>query len=134
MTAKPKQETAFEAYKDVMPNEPAPTDWDFETVADESPTTVIFDKVGDVFLGLYKGTEHIVTGKIDEQTGKPEEFDRFVFRGRNGELYAINQSYKLDATFEDIKPETWVRITYVKDIPTNRKLNPLKDFKVDVRK
>jgi len=134
MTAKPKQETAFEAYKDVMPNEPAPADWDFETVADESPTTVIFDTIGDVFLGLYKGTEHIVTGKIDAETGKPEEFDRFVFKGRNGELYSINQSYKLDATFEDIKPETWVRITYVKDIPTARKLSPLKDFKVDVRK
>jgi len=108
--------------------------WEWKTVADESPTTVIFDTIGEAFVGQYKGSEHIVTGKIDEKTGKPEEFDRFLFRARDSQPYAINKSYKLDAAMEDVEIDAWVRITYVKDIPTNRNLNPLKDFKVDVRK
>lgn len=108
----------------------APDEWEFETVVEESPTMVVFDTIGDVFIGQYVGTEH-----IDPNNGKDEPFDRYNFRGRDGELYAVNKSYKLAQAMEDkdIQPETWVRITYIKDIPTDRKLNPMKDFRIDVR-
>lgn len=107
----------------------APDDWEFETLVEESPTMVIFDTIGDVFIGQYIGIEH-----IDPANGKDEPFDRFTFRGRDGELYAVNQSYKLQTALEDVDKGTWIRITYTKDIPTSRNLQPMKDFRIDVRK
>lgn len=107
----------------------APSDWEFETVTEESPTLVEFDTIGDIFIGQYVGVEH-----IDPKNEKDEPFDRFNFRGRDGDLYALNQSYKLEMAMEKIEPGQWVRVTYIKDIPTGRKLNPMKDFRVDVKK
>lgn len=106
-----------------------PSDWEFETIAEESATVIIFDTVGDQFVGQYKGIEH-----IDPEKEDVEAFDRFLFTGRDGVIYAVPQSYKLDKAMEIVKPDQWVRITYVKDIPTGRKLNPMKDFVVEVRK
>lgn len=110
----------------------SPEDWEWETVADESPILVIFDTVGDVFIGQFKGEEHIEQA-IDEK-GEDQSFDRYVFRGQDGNPYAINKSYKLAQGMEKVEFDDWCRITYIKDIPTNRKLNPLKDFRVDVRR
>jgi len=110
-----------------------PDDWEFETIAEASATVVIFDTIGDQFVGQYQGTEHIDPGTTDED-GRSTAFDRFVFKGRDGELYAIPQSYKLNSAMEDVEEDKWVRITYVKDIPTGRKLNPMKDFKVEVKR
>lgn len=110
----------------------APDDWEFETVAEESPTVVIFDNIGDAFIGQYTGIEHI-DQPVDDQ-GNDQSFDRLRFVGRDGNPYAINTSFKLKEAFEDVDEGMWVRITYVKDIPTGRKLNPMKDFKVEVRR
>lgn len=107
----------------------APDEWEFETLVEESPTMVIFDTVGDVFVGQYVGIEH-----IDPDNGKDEPFDRFNFRARDGELYALNSSYQLVDALKKVDPGTWVRVTYIKDIPTKRGLNPMKDFRIDVRK
>ena len=124
MTTKAKQEApADEPIRDVS----APEGLQWETIAEESATTVIFDKVGDEFVGRYVGVEHIVPEK-------DEPFDRFTFRAKDGQLYAINQSYKLAEALTEVKPDTWVRIKYVKDIPTKRALNPMKDFVIDVAK
>ena len=109
-----------------------PEGWEWETVVDESPTLVIFDTVGDVFIGQYKGEEHI-DQPVNEK-GEDQSFDRYIFRGTDGQPYAINKSYKLAEAMSKVDTEDWCRITYVKDIPTNRKLNPLKDFRVDVRR
>ena len=49
-------------------------------------------------------------------------------------LYAVNKSYKLEQAMEYVKPDDWVRITYIKDVDTGRGLNPMKDYRVDVRK
>jgi hypothetical protein len=106
-----------------------PGDWEFETVAEESATVIIFDTVGDQFVGQYQGIEHIDPGTEDQ-----EAFDRFLFRGRDGKMYAVPQSFKLRNAMEDIDQNKWVRITYVKDIPTGRKLQPMKDFVVEVKK
>lgn len=110
-----------------------PDDWEFETIAEESATVIIFDTVGDQFVGQYKGVEHIDPGTVDND-GKSTAFDRFLFTGRDGNPYAIPQSYKLNGAMEDVDEDQWVRITYVKDIPTGRNLNPMKDFKVEVKK
>jgi hypothetical protein len=109
-----------------------PADWEFETVVEESPTTIVFDTIGDVFVGQYIGTEHIDL-PLDKD-GKDQSFDRYTFRGRDGELYALNQSYKIEMGMDKAAPGQWVRITYVKDIPTSRGLQPMKDFRIEVRK
>jgi len=105
-----------------------PEDWEFETIVDESATVIIFDEIGDVFVGMYDRTERIDPG------GEQDPFERFLFTGRDRKPYAIPQSYKLNAAMEDVEPGTWVRITYVKDIPTGRNLNPMKDFRVEVKR
>lgn len=106
----------------------SPEGWEWTTVAEESPTRIIFDTIGDQFIGQYIGIEH-----IEPDNGKDEPFDLYLFRGRDGELYAINKSYKLAQAMEKVSEGDWVRITYIKDIDTGRNLNPLKDFRVDVR-
>lgn len=98
----------------------------WETVIEESPTVVVFDTIGDQWVGQYLGEQHIVPENGDEP------FDRFLFRGQDGDLYAVNKSYKLN--FENIPVNSWCRLTYMKNIPTGRKLNPMKDIKVEVRR
>jgi len=110
-----------------------PDDWEFETIAEESATGIVFDTIGDQFVGQYKGVEHIDPGTVDGD-GKSKAFSRFLFMGRDGKPYAVPQSFKLNAAMEDVEDDQWVRITYVKDIPTGRDLNPMKDFRVEVRK
>lgn len=110
----------------------APDEWEWETVAEESATTVIFDTIGDVFVGRFTGEEHI--DQPANEKGEDQSFDRFLFVGRDGKRYAINKSYKLNEAMDKVMEGDWCRITYIKDIPTNRKLNPLKDFRVDVRR
>jgi hypothetical protein len=97
----------------------------WETIREESPTMVIFDTVGESFTGDYLGHE-VIHNPLDD-----EDMSRHRFRGLDGELYALWESYAL----QDLKPEhvgDRVRITYVKDIPS-KKGNPVKDLKVQRR-
>lgn len=114
----------------------APDDWEFETVAEESATTVILEDEGDQFIGQYVGQDKIEFEAIDQETKevKTETFERFVFRARDNRLYAMNKSYKLDEAMSKVQPEQWVRITLVKNIETKRGLNPMKDFRVEVKR
>lgn len=102
--------------------------WDWETVVDSSPTVVLFEEIGEEFVGQFVGDEHITPDNGGE------EFERFVFIGLDGERYAINKSYKLEEGMKKVSEGQWCRITYTKEIPTGRKQNPMKDFRVDVRK
>jgi hypothetical protein len=133
MPAKAKQETVSnEPIRDVSADE----SWEFETVVEESPTVIIFDKIGDQFVGQYRGRETVSFETLDAETKqmKTETFDRFTFRARDKQLYAINSSFQLEQGMEKVMEGDWARITYTKDIPTKRGLNPLKDFRIEVRK
>jgi hypothetical protein len=106
----------------------APDEWEFETVAEESAIRVIMEDPGDVFIGQYVGTEH-----VEPDNGKDDPFDLFTFRGRDGRLYSMNQSYKLTKAMDKVSPDQWVRITLVKEIPSS-KGNPVKDYRVEVKR
>ena len=110
----------------------SPAGWEWETVVEGSATTVIFENIGDSFVGQYIGDEHIE--REPSANGEDQSFDRFLYRGRDGERYAINKSYALSEGMTKVQPNQWCKITYIKDIPTARKLNDMKDFKIDVRK
>lgn len=104
-----------------------PQDDGWEVISEESPNVVIFDAVGDTWKGTYL-RPHV----IEPEDG--ESFTRYTFRGEDGELYDINAGYDLKESLEDIAPGTFVRITYVKDVPTKRKQNPMKSYRVEVKK
>lgn len=107
-----------------------PDGWEFETVAEESAITVIMEHEGDRFIGQFIGEEHIAP----EENGKQfDAFDRYTFRGQDGRVYAMNQSYKLKQAFESVAEGDWVRITLVKFIPSS-KGNDIKDYRVEVRR
>lgn len=103
----------------------------WETVHEESALRVLFDTIGDQFVGIYIGVDDITP-----DDGEP--FSLFLFRGIEGEttgkVCGINQSYTLKQAMEKVNAGDITRLTYVKDIPTRRGLNPLKDFKVDVKR
>jgi len=132
--AKPKTQTVInpeELNGEVSPDidliSSAPDDWEFETIIEESPTHVVFDSVGDVFIGQFVDRVTIVP----ETAGK-DPFDLFRFRGRDGELYAVNPSGKLDKGMEAVKAGEWVRLTLIRFIPST-KGNDFKDFRVEVK-
>lgn len=105
----------------------APEGVEFETVVDESPSKVIFETIGDVFVGQYEGMQHIAPDNGEDP------FDLLTFRGRDGNLYGVNNSYKMSQATNLMPLGAWVRLTYTKDIDT-RKGNPMKDIKVEVSK
>lgn len=108
----------------------APDDWEFETVH-ETATRVLFDTVGDVFIGQYEGIEHIEPDA--DADNKFDPFDLINFRGRDGKLYAVNTSHNLTKAMEKVEKGQWVRITFTSETPS-KKGNALKNFTVDVRK
>jgi len=110
----------------------APEDWEWETIAEQSATRVLFDTIGDTFIGQYEGMDHIE--QEPDANGQDQSFDLYVFRGRDGNRYSVNTSYRLNEAMAKVSPSDWVRIVYVADIPTSRKLQPMKDFRVDVRR
>lgn len=105
-------------------------DTGWTTVTEESATRIIFDKVGDEFIGAYLGHD-LVQG----------EYDYVLFRGTDGNLYSMSCGYKLqdafgsavDETAGKIAEGTTVRLTYVKDVPMGTGRNPMKDIKVDAK-
>jgi hypothetical protein len=101
--------------------------WEWNTVADVEPTRVLFDTFGDQFVGQFMG---LVTIAPDDGS---EPFELYTFTATDGELYAINSSWKMNKGMKDVTPGEWCRITYVKDIPSS-KGNPVKDLRIDVRR
>lgn len=100
----------------------------WETVREESPTVIIFDTPGDRFTGVYQGKETI----HNPQDG--EDFDRHRFTGLDSKPYAINDSWTLQDGLKDVAVGSLVRLTYTKNVETGRKLNPMKDVKVEVKR
>jgi hypothetical protein len=94
--------------------------WDQAT--EESPDRIIFDTVGDTFVGTYEGRTTISNPKGDD-------FDQLLFRGLDHHLYAISPSYKLNIAFQEIKIGTMSKMVYLKDIDVGQ-ASPMKDIQV----
>lgn len=109
----------------------SPEGWEWETIAEGAPTGVIFEKIGESFVGQYVGSQHV--DREPASDGSDQSFDLFIFRGRDGERYSLNKSYSLVQAMEGVRLESWLRITYVKDVKVTNWPTPMKDFKVDVR-
>lgn len=109
---------------------------EWTTIQEESPSVLVFDAIGDQFIGRYIGPEE-VTPEGDDP------FTRYTFRAEgnpeatgllDGTLVAINSSWRMESAMSKAQAGELCRITYIKDIPTKRGLNPMKDFRVDVKR
>lgn len=109
-----------------------PEDWEWETVAEGAPIGVIFEHIGDVFVGQYAGDHHVE--REPSADGKDQSFDLFIFKGRDGERYSLNKSYALNEAMGKVQPGDWCRIEYVKDVKVANWPTPMKDFKVAIRR
>lgn len=111
-----------------------PNDWEFETVRDESPTGVVFEKPGEQFVGQFMRKAHIE--REIGANGEDKSFDIFVFTGRDSKPYALPSSFALDEAYENgvFEEGKWYQITYVKDIDRGAGKNAMKDLRIAVRK
>lgn len=108
----------------------------WETIIEESPATVILDEVGDIFIGKFVGVDHV---EPEDQPYPADHkdyvaFDQYLFRDREGKLMAIPDSFKLrQGMLGKTEPGVLCRIELFQLIESG-KGNPMKDFKVQVRK
>lgn len=109
----------------------SPENWEWDVVQETPAIKVVFDTIGDVFIGELIGMEHIDNEPAAD--GSDRSFDQWLFL-LEGERYAIADSYSLGEALRKIDPGKWCRIEYVRDVPTARKLNDMKAFRVSVRK
>lgn len=107
----------------------APDEWEFETVTDETPTRIQFTTFGESVILQY--VEQIHVEQPLDREGKDQSFDLLIWKGRDGKPYSLNISYKLKQAMETVKPGDWCRLTYIKDVPTARNMNPMQDIKVE---
>lgn len=109
---------------------PAEVQW--ETAVPETGDQIVFDTIGDVFIGLYLGSRVV---PVTEKDGRETSFKVLLFTGIDGKPYQINSGWKLDSAFESaaVPERSIVRITYVKDVDTGRN-DPMKDYRVEVAK
>lgn len=110
----------------------APDDWEWETVQDETPIGVVFEEIGDTFIGQYTGIRHV--DREPSADGKDQSFDLFVFRGRDGKPYSLNNSFILAQAMGNVEVGNWCRIKYVKNVEVANWSSPMKDFTIDIRK
>lgn len=121
------------AKADVAPNpDPFEDEEGWETTS-ESATNVNFDKDGDQFTGTYQG-------ESDEFQGSDGPFRNYLFRSVgttdivDGELCSVSQSYTVRQGMASAKVGDLVRLTRVREVPTRRGQNPMKDIKVQIKR
>lgn len=107
----------------------SPEEWD--TIERGAPIQVVFDTIGDEFVGMYLGNQEITIP--DPKPGENESFRQDQFEGKDGELYAINPGYQLKQVLDRVPINAWVRITYKRDVDTGQPA-PMRSFQVDVRR
>lgn len=99
-------------------------DGGWTVVSDESPIKVVFDEIGDVFIGTFEGSQEL-------KSKDDQPFTMWLFR-HEGDLYGIQDSHKLRIGLSQVEKGREVRIEYVKDVEVGRP-QPMKDFRISVR-
>lgn len=95
-------------------------------VHEEAADQLVFDTIGDEYIGMYTGSEEIAP---DEDS--PEDtFTQLRFRDDDG-AKVVNAGFELKKAFSKIEPHTRVRITLVKFVDVGQP-SPMKSYRVDV--
>jgi hypothetical protein len=99
------------------------------TVHEEAGDQIIFDTIGDQFVGTYFGSE-VVDAPTKENPDNT--FVQLKFKNDAG-VFVTNAGYELEKAFGKIEPGSLVRITLIKFLNVNQ-ASPMKSFRVDVAK
>jgi hypothetical protein len=103
---------------------------DWAVVSEEAPTMMQFDTLGESWEGWYLGSKMIANPTPDDPDA---EFQQCLFQGTDDEIYGLNPGYDLRNAMEEVPQGSYVRLTYVKDVPTG-KPNPMRSFRVEINK
>lgn len=104
------------------------SDFQWSNVHEEAPDQVLFENIGDKFVGLYLGSEVI---EFEDSKGDHQEFTQLKFRIPAGPV-VINAGYELREAFKSIAPESMVRIELIKFVKIRNQQSPMSSFRVDV--
>jgi hypothetical protein len=96
-----------------------------EFVIPELGDQLSFDTIGVSLTLRYLGKRY---ANVDDSE---KRFLVLMFEDANGKPYQINAGWKLASAFEDILPNSIVRMTYVKDVETGA-VSPMKDYRIEV--
>lgn len=103
-------------------------DDDWEIASHGVPSRIEFDTDGDTFTGYYTGMQEVT----NDATG--ETYDYLGFLGTDGEPYQISASVQLRQIFADVQTGSLAEITRKREIPMGNGRNPMKDYRVRVRR
>ena len=119
-------------------SEEAFTNTEWETVHTEAPDQLVFDEVGDSYIGKYEGHE-VIHPDLEKEPDKT--FIQLQFSDPDG-MKVVNSGYELQTTFvrqdEDslqwsdiVAPGTMCRIILKKFVDV-KQASPMKSYQVDV--
>lgn len=101
--------------------------YEWDEVHEEAPDQIVWDTIGEVYIGTYTGQE-----SIDPKDPKDPDkrFIQLKFRDNEG-AKVINAGHELRTAFAEIPTGSLVRIEYVKDVEV-KQAAPMKSFNVKV--
>lgn len=103
-----------------------PEGLEWTTARHESPTQVVFDTPGDLYVGVYVGKEVV---EFEDKKGEQQTFTVIHWKDDDGPK-ATNASWALLDAYKDIPVGAITRNLYVKDLDVGQQ-SALKDFAVD---
>ena len=106
--------------------------FEWENVHEEAPDSIVFNREGDKYVGIYLGSEIVEFDRENKKTGEIEhnEFTVLHFRDPEG-LKDTNAGFELEKAFKAIEPNSVVRILLVKFVDVDQ-ASPMKSFRIDV--
>jgi hypothetical protein len=99
----------------------------WKTVSEDEvdETKVVFDTIGDIFVGRYLGQRTL--------SNADGSYIQLRFQGEDGNHYFTNANYSLQKAFDGMRAGTTCRITFVSEKDTGQR-TPMRVFRVDVRR
>ena len=103
------------------------TEAQWKTISEDEvdETKIVFDTVGDIFIGRYLGQRTL--------SNSDGNYTQLRFQGEDGVHYFTNANYSLMKSFTDMRPGTTVRITFVSEKDVGQR-SPMRVFRVDTRR
>ena len=104
-----------------------PTAYEWDIVHEESPDQIVFDTIGDEYVGLYLGAE-VIEFESKKNKNEVETFTQHRFRDPGG-ITVINGGYELNAELAKIAPDTMLRIRLMKLVDVGQN-DPMKSYRI----
>lgn len=103
--------------------------FEWETVHEEAPDQIIFEEIGDTYIGMFLGAEEIT---FTDKNGENQTFTRLRFRDNDG-LKVINAGYELREAYAKIPPPVVTRTELKKKVDVGQE-KPMLSYRIDQAK